>query len=541
MMRRLALVGLAGVALGLTAEWVGFGWGDPRRWIPDLAVGWSLIGCGLVAWQRRPESRTGPLMAATGFTWFLGNFGGVGMAALAWVAAHLVYLHRGPLVQLVLTYPSGRASSRTARAAVAVGYAAAFIAPVWRSEVATILLAALLLGVAARDHVGAVGRVRRMRRAALQAVAGLSLVLAGTAAARLLLPPGDVSGPSLLVYEAALCVLAGWLLAGLLSAPWDRAAVTDLVVELGEAHAGTLRGQLARALGDPSLEIGYWLPDRAVFVDAEGRTLVIPGPGSERSVTVVEREGRPVAVLVHDPAVLADPGLLEAVASAAQLAASHARLQAEVQARVVELEASRRRILVARDDERRRLERRLHEGAERRLGQLADTLRQGRRSASGQQTREQIAGAEAQLGQTLEELRRLAQGLHPRLLSERGLAGALTVLAKDFPVPVQVTVADDRVPSPVAVVAYFVCAEALANVAKHAGAAGVAVSVTARDGLVRVEIEDDGVGGADPGRGSGLRGLADRVETVGGTLQVASVPGQGTRLAAEIPLDGEAT
>jgi signal transduction histidine kinase len=255
----------------------------------------------------------------------------------------------------------------------------------------------------------------------------------------------------------------------------------------------------------------------------------------------VEREGRPVAVLVHDPAVLVDPGLLEAVAAAAQLAASHARLQAEVQARVVELEASRRRILVARDGERKRLERRLHEGAERRLGQLADTLRQGRRSTSGEQTREQIAGAEAQLAQTLEELRRLAQGLHPRLLSERGLEGALAVLAKDFPVPVQVTVAGDQVPTPVAVVAYFVCAEALANVAKHAGAARVAVSVTARDGLVRVEIEDDGVGGADPGRGSGLRGLADRVETVGGTLQVTSVPGQGTRLAAEIPLGGEAT
>jgi signal transduction histidine kinase len=540
-MRRLALIWLAGVALGLTAEWVGFGWDDPPRWIPDLAVGWSLIGCGLVAWEQRPESRTGPLMAATGFTWFLGNFAQIGVAAVAWVAAHLVYLHRGPLVQLVLTYPSGRPSSRLARAAVAVGYAAAVVTPVWRSEVATILLATLLLGVGARDHVRAVGRARRMRRAALQAVAGLSVVLAGTAAARLLLPAGQVSGPSLLIYEVTLCALAVWLLAGLLLAPWDRAAVTDLVVELGEARAGTLRGQLSRALGDPSLEIGYWMPDRAVFVDAEGRMLFIPDPGSERSVTVVEREGRPVAVLIHDPAVLADPGLLEAVASAAQLAASHARLQAEVQARVVELEASRRRILAARDDQRKRLEHRLREGAGRRLGQLADTLRRSRRSASGPRTREQIARAEAQLALTLEELRRLAHGLHPGALSERGLEGALAVLAKDFPVPVQVTVAGDQVPSPVAVVAYFVCAEALTNVAKHAAASRVAVSVTARSGQVRVEIEDDGVGGADPGRGSGLRGLADRVETVGGTLQVTSAPGQGTRLAAEIPLGGEPT
>src|SRR5215213_2986626 len=140
MVRQRGLVGLAGVALGLTAEWVGFDWGDPRHWIPDLAVGWTFIGCGLVAWVRRPESRTGLLLTATGFTWFVSNFAHVGVAAVAWVAAHLVYLYRGPLVQLVLTYPSGRPASRLARAAVVVGYAAAVITPIWDSEAATILL-----------------------------------------------------------------------------------------------------------------------------------------------------------------------------------------------------------------------------------------------------------------------------------------------------------------------------------------------------------------------------------------------------------------
>jgi hypothetical protein len=259
--RRLGLIWLAGVAVGLTAEWVGFGWGDPRHWIPDLAVGWSFIGCGLIAARQRSESRCGPLMVATGFTWFVGNFAQVGVAAVAWLAAHTVYLHRGPLVQLVLTYPSGRPGSRLVRAAVAVGYAAAVITPIWRSAGATILLAMLLLAVCARDYIRAVGRARRTRLIALQATAGLSSVLAATAAARLLLPPGDVSGPSLLVYELALCVLAGSLLAGLLVAPWQRAAVADLAVELGEARSGTLRGELSRALGDPSLEIGYWLPD----------------------------------------------------------------------------------------------------------------------------------------------------------------------------------------------------------------------------------------------------------------------------------------
>jgi signal transduction histidine kinase len=538
--RRLGLIGLAGVAIGLTAEWVGFGWDDPRHWIPDLAVGWTFIGCGLVAARRRPESRSGLLMAATGFTWFVGNFAQVGVAAVAWLAAHTVYLHRGPLVQLVLTYPSGRSGSRLVRGAVVVGYVVA-VTPIWRSAGATIVMAVLLLAVCARDYMRAVGRLRRARRIALQATAGLSSVLAATAVARLLLPPGEVSGPSLLVYELALCVLAGSLLAGLLVAPWQRAAVTDLVVELGQARPGTLRGALARALGDPSLEIGYWLSDRAVFVDAEGRPLASPELGSGRSMTVLEREGQPVAALVHDSAVLEDPGLLEAVASAAQLAAVNARLRADVQARVEELAASRRRILQARDEGRRRLERRLRDGAEARLGALAVTLRRSQRTATSQQTSDQIVGAQDQLVRTLEELRRLAQGLHPRELSEHGLGGALAALAEDFLLPVELKVTRTQLPERVAAAAYFICAEALTNTAKHAAAAHVAVAVTAGEDRLRVEIADDGVGGADPARGSGLRGLADRVEAFGGTLQVESAPGHGTRLVAEIPLGDKAT
>jgi signal transduction histidine kinase len=479
-------------------------------------------------------------MAATGFTWFVGNFAQVGVAAVAWVAAHLVYLHRGPLVQLVLTYPSGRSGSRLVRGAVAVGYVVA-VTSIWHSAGATIVLAVALLAVCARDYVRSVGRLRRARRIALQATGGLSLVLAAIAVARLLLPPGEVSGPSLLLYEAALCLLVGGLLVGLVVAPWQAAAVADLVVELGEARSGTLRGALARALGDPSLEIGYWLPDRDAYVDAEGRALPRPEPGSGRSMTVLEREGQPVAVLIHDPAVLEDPGLLEAVTSAAQLAAANAQLQAEVQARVEELAVSRRRILQARDEERQRLERRLHDGAEARLRELAVTLRRGRSSAAGEQTREQLARSQEQFTRTLEDLRRLARGLHPRVLSEQGLEAALAALARELPLPVKLDVTTSQVPSPVAAVAYFVCAEALANVAKHAAAARATVAVIASDGRLRVEITDDGVGGADPVGGSGLRGLADRVETIGGTLRVESAAGRGTRLAAEIPLGGEAT
>ena len=312
------------------------------------------------------------------------------------------------------------------------------------------------------------------------------------------------------------------------------------MVELGEARAGTLRGELSRALGDPSLEVGYWVPETGAFVDSEGQVLSPPDPGSKRSVTIVERDGQPVAALVHDSAVLDDPGLLEAVASAARLGASNARLQAEVQARVVELTASRRRILEAGDEERRRLERRLHDGAERRLLELAQTLRRGRMDAALERTRDQIAHAEHQLERTIEDVRRLAYGLHPRILSEHGLADALAWLAESFPVPIEIEIAIGRMSSRVEAAAYFVCAEALANVVKYASASRVAVAVTSDDARVTVAVEDDGVGGADPARGSGLRGLADRIETLGGTLRVDSAPGQGTRLTAEIPLGGEA-
>jgi signal transduction histidine kinase len=530
----------AGAVFGIAAEWIFFGWGDPRHWVPDLVTGWTLVACGLVAWSRRPESRSGALLAATGFSWFLGNFASSGIDPVDWLGAHALYLYRGPLVHLLVTYPSGRISSRLDRAAVAGGYAAAVVTPVWRSEIATIVLAVLLVVVCARSYLRAVGPARRARRLALWAATGLGLVLAGGAAARLAVPPGETSEPSLLALEVALCALAGGLLAGLLSSSWERAAVTDLVVELGEGRSGTLRDELAGALGDPTLEVGYWLPNESAFVDSEGRPLALPDSGSERSVTMIEGEGRPIAALVHDPAVLDDAGLRDAVSSAARLAAANARLQAEVRSQVAELRESRRRILEAGDAERRRLELRLREGAERRLERLAVRLRRTRLTARSDAATERIDRTETQLARTLEELRRLAHGLHPRVLTEAGLAGALASLSAQAPVHVEVVAPTDNMPAEVEAVAYFLCSEALANITKHASASRVSISVTTGDGRVRIEVEDDGLGGADPASGTGLRGLADRVEALGGTFHLESPPGTGTRLAAEIPLGGEA-
>jgi len=527
----------AGAALGIGAEWALYGWADPRHWLPDLLTGWTLVGCGLIGWSRRPESRSGALMAATGLTWFAANFTTTGFGALDWLGAHLLYLYRGPLVHLVLTYPRGRSVGRLERAAVAGGYGAALVLPVWRSDIATIALAGVLVAAATGGYFGALGRERREHLYALQATAFVAAVLVGADVLRLVFPTTGANEATLLGYQAALCALAVGLLATLILAPWERPPVTDLVVELGETRSGTLRDALSRALGDPTLEVGYWLPDRGMYVDAAGRALDLPAHGSDRRVTRVQRDGQELAALVHDPAVLDDPALLEAVTAAARLGAANARLQAQVRARVEELQVSRRRLIEASDDERRRLEQRLREGTVRRLDSLAELLAAARGRA-GPETATSIDRAESQLLHTLADLRELAAGLHPRELAANGLAEALRSLAEQSPVRVELEVSSERLPREVEAAAFFVCSEALANVVKYASASHAVVTATASRGGLRVEVVDDGVGGADAAGGTGLRGLADRVEALGGTLDLESPPGRGTRLTAELPLAG---
>ena len=522
----------AGLALGIAAETDAFDWSARRDWIPDLATGWVLIACGLVAWSRRPSSRSGVLLAATGFAWFVPNFATADVAWLAWVSEQLLFLHRGPLVHLVVTYPSGRIRGRFDLAVVALGYLAA-LTTVWDSQPASIALAPSLAVVVTWQWARATGRERHDRGAGAAAACALAAVLVAAAAARLVSPGPDTEDWTLLLYEVTLMVVAVALLLDLLRERAQVAAVTDLVVELGETRSGTLQDALSRALGDPSLELGYWVRDDQHYVNADGRRLKVPSSGVERAITRVDREGEPLAVLLHDPAVLDDPSLLVAVASAARLAASNARLQAEVREQVAEVAASRLRLLRTRDEERRRLDLRLRQGAEQRLEALRVVLEDARRDANADigaridQAQERLAGA-------LADVRELASGLHPRELVEHGLERALADLAERSPTSVRVELSLDPLPYEAEAATYFVCAEALANVTKYASASQVEMSVAVQDGCVSIEVSDDGVGGADSA-GTGLAGLADRVGALGGTLHIDSPIGGGTRLRAELP------
>jgi signal transduction histidine kinase len=511
-----ALLVVAALALGLATEAVAYSWDEPRLWVADLAVGLCFIATGALATQRLARRGAGTLLVATGVTWFLSN-----------LSADLQYLYRGPLVHLLVAYAGVRPRTRLDSVAVVVAYIAACLAPVWRSDPVSVVLVLALVAVAARGFLTATGPARRERLTALQATAALAAVLVGAAIARTLVPAADVREPALLAFEAVLVGCAVWLYTRLLP---PAVRVADLVVELGETRSGTLRDRLARVLGDPELAVGFWSPAASGYLDDAGRPLALPEPESGREATRVEREGRPFAVLVHDAAVLADPALVEAVASAARLEASNVALQAERRARAGELVASRRRLLVAADRERRALEARLRRGPEQRLMEVEGTL------AALPATDEHVARARRQLTLTLDDLHGLARGLHPRDLVEGGLRGALGSLAEHAPVPVERDVRVERLPEEFEATLYFVCAEALANIAKYARATRAELTIVATDGHVSLTVADDGIGGADRARGTGLQGLADRVETLGGTLNLASPPGQGTRLTVHIPL-----
>ena len=513
------------VAAALGAEIAG-GPDMPER-AADLVAGLALLGGGAMAWLRRPRAGAGPLMVLGGGAWFAGDL---------WSA--LLYAHRGPLVHLVLTYPSGRTSSRITLLVIAAAYVDGLVPALARSEWTTLGLAAAVLLVATWRHQSAAGVERRARAAALAGAAALCAPMVFAALGRLADAGTDTA--AIWALYGAVCGIAGGLTADLLWGRWGRVAATGLVIDLGDHHEPrALRAVLARTLGDPQLELAYRVDAPGGWVDETGRPAQLPGrdAGDGRIATLIGAPDAPVAALVHDPATLSDPGLLEAVAVAAGLAVSNVHLQADVAGRVRDVVASRRRLVEAGDEERRRLATQCREGPEARLADVAARLERLAGDADGDAAAilRRLTDDVLIAGTRLQEF---AQGIRPRLLDDGGLPAALAELVEHSSVPGDLDVPDRRFPPAEELVAYYVCSEALANVAKYAAASHVHVEVTATEGELRVVIRDDGIGGADASLGSGLRGLADRVEALGGRLCVESPQRGGTRVEAVLPTAG---
>jgi PAS domain S-box-containing protein len=830
------LIALAGLAVGIAVllvnldsdhaeEHVGHG-------ILGLLIVWSFVASGLVASARRPENRIGPLMVAMGFSWLFPSLQLANNDVAFTIGLALALVPMPIFVHLVLAFPEGRLEERAALATTGFAYAAGlllqllgtfFLVPrpeagfpcegecpenlflITRNDdlaqafftalnVAGVLIAIAVVVILSRRWRGATAPARRVLApvlwsGAITAFAAIAMFVSGISG-----DSGEV--PARLATFAVIALVPLAFLIGLLHHRLARTAVSRLVVELQEAHApGRLREALARALGDPSLAVAYWLPESRSYVDAVGHPVELPAGSARAAVTIVEREGRRVGALIHDPVLLDQPELVDGVCAVAGLALENERLQAELRARLEqlraseerlralidasplaiveadlaarvtfwnraaerlygwtseevigaevpfvpgqkegefealrarmqrgevvetettrlrqdgstvdvalsaapvydadgnavrymavltditerkrareelrkerdftsalidsapvlvivfdregrllrfnheceqltgytfaevqrrdfwdlfilpeeaervrrrldevwagdfpstnenhwltrngerrlilwsnnalldergeveyivsagiditerkraeeELRASRARIVEAGDAERRRLERNLHDGAQQRLVALSLALR-----LAESRVRTDPGGAEQtlreggdELAQALEELRELARGIHPAVLTDRGLPAALEALAGRAPTPVELELAlEERLPPQVEAAAYYVVSEALANVAKYARANAVTVSVGRADGYALVEVADDGIGGADADRGSGLRGLADRVEALDGELEVESPPGSGTRIRARIPLSPAAS
>jgi signal transduction histidine kinase len=557
-----------GLGWGLGGEAVSIAHGVDENHFLDLVTGFSFFLGGAVAIDRRPGNRLGALMLLNGLSWFCGNWLTI---PNGWSRE---FLHLGEaaatglLAHLVMAYPSGRLTTGFERGVLVAAYGVPLAAmsgseltqdssrcracppvPGALPDLPHAALSHQLFLVYDRAAWVLVplffavlwSRWRRSSPAArrhlapLWAVAWILVIVFG-------LSPFTSSEPrgfGYLMWEvnAVLNAAVPWVFVyGLLSTRLAQSAIGGLVVDLQSPfRPGELRALLARTLADPDVEVAYPMGgDR--WVDADGRSAEPRPPDDQRRTTMVQHDGRPLAALVHDAGL--DPDLVRATAAAAGMALDNERLQAELRAQLEEVRASRERIVIAGDAERRRVERDLHDGAQQRLLALSLALRTARRQlgdgerALVEETLERIGH---ELTCAIGELRELARGIHPTVLTDAGLGPAVAMVAGRMSVPVDQAVADGRYPSAVEATAYFVISEALANVTKHAQASRAGVTVVRDRDLLHVEVCDDGRGGADPAVGSGLTGLQDRVATVGGTLTYDSEPGAGTVVRVDLP------
>jgi signal transduction histidine kinase len=544
-------LGLAAVAagdLGFIIKGV-----EPYETLPlDIGVGLASVVTGLLVWARHPRNRIGPLLYAMGALWALSGAGILtdveGLALPGWWVQLTSAVGAAPtalLIHVIFAYPSGRLLSLPSRIAVALGYlafvlqagAALFDRPQPEPLTSLLFLALALAGVATMSMRWYRARplARRMYTPVL--AAGWLVAMTGLLVEVLALASSEDPRRTwvYVAFTLSRLLLPIGFLVGMTRSRLDRAEIGDLVVALAQAGPSrSLQDVLAGTLHDPSLQVAYWMPERKAFVDMSGEPVDVPVESSMRAVTMVGNDEEDLAAVVHDPALREDSQLIEAAISAARMAIERERLAAQVRAQLEEVRASRARIVEASDAERRRVERNLHDGAQQRLVALAMRLQLAKDTSTDASALLDETTAELRIA--IGEVRDLARGLHPTILTEAGLGAALEALAERAPLPVRTESSDRRYAPSLEATAYFVVAEALTNVARHAGATEARVGIVEDRGRLIVNVTDDGCGGADLAGGSGLRGLADRVAVAGGILTLTSPPGHGTLIRAEFPL-----
>ena len=556
--------GAASITFALANDVIGNELGEPM--VLSALFIWTMLAYifgGLLAWSQRPASRFGPLMVGAGVVFFLCTLQWTSSDVPFTVGQTLDFMTVALFLHVYLAFPSGRLSGRLEKLLVACAYLTAIV-----FELVSMVIGDYgthnLLGFAPRpgafkvvQHVqllvlsglcliGLGVLIERRRRGGRPLRRSVALLIDSFALGLVMIAfwfvsyvfdlPGAVNTRRAVLVTLGLAPVA--LVIGLFHARLARSAVGELVVQLrSDVSPAGLRDALARALRDPSLALVYWLPEFASWVDLDGSPVELPERETGRATTLIDRHGGRMAALLHDPALGDEPDLLAAVGAAAGIALENGRLQAEQKAHLEELKGSRARVIEAGQRERQRLERNLHDGAQQRLIALSLELSLlEKQVADDPDARARLDKARQEIAVSLDELRAVARGLHPAVLSGHGLEVALQTIAASAPVPVGLNVAfEGRLPEQIEIAAFYVVSESLANIGKHARAESASIDVTRLDGTVVVEVVDDGVGGADTERGSGLRGLADRVEALGGTLRVWSPAGGGTRLRAEMP------
>jgi signal transduction histidine kinase len=517
-MHRSAAYVIPGIVFGVVSEWVS-GTRVPRDVIiADLIVGWAYLAIGTIVRRRVPASNTGVLLVVTCFAWFAG-----GLHPL------FVALHRAVLVHVFVTYPTGRFAGDRARSAVFGVYLASFVLPAVDRVISS---GAFGLGLVLFGAAGLMtDRGRRHRGAAFTASLLIGSILLVGAVARI---GGSASDPVLLLaYEFSLVAAAVTLGVDSIARRTD-GLLARFVVDLGDAgRSGSVRDRLARAVSDPALVVGFEAADgTGRYLDEAGLPVVLP-PSSERAtVSPMVVGARQTGVIIHDPAVLDDPRLVNLVAAATELALTNSRLQGAARDRLIQVDASRARIVHAGDVQRRRIESDIRSTVAERLTSAGRLLEA---ALTGRGTDPALATMVDDLERARQQLLDFAGGVHPGLLTRAGLGPAIEDLGRRSDLDVDVQVNVPRMDSTIESTLYFVAAEALANASKHGHASRVRVAVNESPGGTDIEVDDDGSGGAVVREGGGLRGLVDRVEALGGRLTVAS-SGEGTRVVARIPV-----